>query len=119
MGTPAIAQRVLQWGYLRSFSGLALTGGLNFTFLLASRIHKLVLVSQGAPYLQITSDPTHQVLCGLQQVASVLYYGCLLGAMGKAGDDTWLLGGGDETQGGVSARRALPCAARIVVGARM
>ena len=69
-------------------------GGLNLTFLLASRIHKLVLLSRDAPYLQITGDTTHQVLCGLQQVASVLYYGCLLGALGKAGDDTWLLGGG-------------------------
>ena len=75
-------------------------GGLNLTFLLASRIHKLVLLSRDAPYLQITGDTTHQVLCGLQQVASVLYYGCLLGALGKAGDDTWLLGGGGDIQGG-------------------
>ena len=109
MGTPAIAQRVLRRGYVRSFSGLALTGGLNVTFLLASRIHELVLVSRGAPYLQITGDPAHQVLGGLRQVASVLYYGCLLGAVGKAGDDAWLLEGrgGNPMRSGGKARFAL------------
>ncbi len=91
MGTPAVAQRVLQRGYLRSFPGLALAGGLNLAFLLASRSRRLALLARGAPHLQIAVDPAHQVLGGLQQAVSVLYYGCLLGAVGKAGDDMWLL----------------------------